>query len=404
MKRQNRTRPTAVILFALGLALVASACSDNSTGPAPTTGTPPGAGTSIEITDPVDPAEAASVRDKARRNADDSLMVDINEAIAIALAQQGGDLLGVKLDYDSDSLNYECVVRSGGQIYVIVIDPQTGSVIDRKAVTNAYYTTVILIRNLAVRLEEAINRVKAITSGDVVECNVENIDGSPTYIIVILDNANRYVTVYIDCKTGKERKVSDNGSDGKKHKHKRGRGHYRHGHGHGYGHHHHCHCHCGDDDGGNGGDTTNVRDSVITADSAKALATHLIDSSTAVEANLAVVNDSTASYTVKLERDSNRYEVVLDAFTGAFVSIEQTAGDMYGDFQPQAPNDTLVSLATARSAALAQLAGDVWRWRLEKDSVDNTWVYVFEILPTGQATTQHVVVDAATGAYKRTDP
>lgn len=409
MKRSNRFLTNILPGLAVMAALVFGACSDNSTGPTPPTQSdPPGSSSTIKISDPVDPSEAAAVRSNAQKHANDSFAIDIDQAIAIALAQTGGELLGVNVDYDSDAVNYEVIVRSMGRIYLVVINPQTGAVVDKDEVSNAYYTTIIVVRTITIKIKEARERARQVVNGDVVECNIEQIDGRPTYIIVIIDNSNRYVTVYVDCETGKDRKLEDDGRcDEERHKNKRGRGHYRHGKGHGYGHHYHCHCHCDDDHGGgdttNVGDSTNVRDSVITADSAKAIAQSLIDSSTATDANLDIQNDSTASYTVKVERDSNTYEVRLDAFTGALQEIEQTAGDMYGDYQPDVPHDTLVSLSTARTAALAQLAGDVWRWKLEKDSTDDQWVYVFEIMPTGGSSTQHVFVDAKTGAYKRTE-
>ena len=91
-----------------------------------------------------------------------------------------------------------------------------------------------------------------LVSGDCVEVNLEEIDGKATYVIVILTQDNRYVTLYIDADSGRERKLKDDGkcSDGDdKHKNKRGRGHYRHGNGKGYGHRWHCHCECTDDDG-----------------------------------------------------------------------------------------------------------------------------------------------------------
>lgn len=414
MKRSLQSPSILLTGLSLLTALVLGACSDNTIAPDPAGGTPPGSTATIAISDPVNPDEAASVRNNASRNSSQQIVVDIDSAIAIALGRHGGDLLGVNLDYDRESLRYECVVRRGGRVYVIVIDPQTGSVVEEKQVSNAYYTTVIVIRTITVKIKEAKDRARQVANGDVVECNIEQIDGRPTYIIIVLDGSNRYVTVYIDCETGRERKLKNDGrcdnedgdddDDDRKKEKKRGRGHYRHGNGHGYGHHYHCHCDCPDDDDNGGGDSTNVRDSVISVDSAKAIATGLIDSSTATEANLHVVDDSTATYTVKLERDSNRFTVTLDAFTGGFMEIEQTAGDMdSSDYQPTVPNDTLVALSIARTAALAQVAGEIWSWKLRKDSVDDAWVYVFTILEPGATDTKKVVIDAKTGAFKRID-
>lgn len=410
MKRLTRSWSAILSCLALFTALALAACSDNSTGPSSNPNDPPGASSTIRISDPVDPAEAASVRSNAQKNAGDTLAIDIDSAIAIALAESGGQLLGVNLDYDRDDLNYEVIVRSMGRVYVIVVDPQTGRVEKKEEVENAYYTTVVIVRTIVIKVKEARERARHVArGGDVVECNIEQIDGRPTYVVIIIDNSNRYVTIYIDCETGKERKLDDDGKcSEEKHKNKKGRGHYRHGKGHGYGHHYHCHCDCdNDDDKGddttNVGDSTGVRDSVISADSAKSIAQSLIDSSTAIDAILDVENDSTASYTVKLERDSNTYEVRLNAVTGEFQGIEQEAGNMNGEYQPPPPLDSLVSLSTARTAALAQLAGDVWRWKLEKDSTDGEWVYIFEIMPTGGSATQKILVDAKTGVYKRTE-
>jgi uncharacterized membrane protein YkoI len=388
-------------------------CSDNSTGPAPTDQNPPGSNASVEISDPVSQAEADSVRDNVRRNASDTLVITLDDAIIRALAQAiGAELLGVHLDYDRDELNYECVVRQNGRVYVVVIDPKNGNVKKKEELNDTayHYPGVIVVRPIKVKVKDAQRRARELSDGDVVECNIENYDGQPTYVVVILTRENRYVTVYIDAETGKEKKVKDDGAcedtdhDGKR---KKGRGHYRHGRGHGYGHRHHCHCECQDDDGDGhgGGDTTQVRDSVITKDSANTIVRGMFtDSMQIVEAKLETKNDSTAFYNYKLQRDSNHYELVLNAFTGGFVSIKQTAGNADStEFIPAVKGDTLVKLSVARTAAIAQLAGAVQTWKLEYDAADAKWVYTFEIKPaTGD--NKQVVVDAKTGLFIRIKP
>lgn len=400
-------------LGALGVATLLTVlvgCSDNSTGPAPTDQNPPGTNASVVISDPVSQAEADSVRDNVQQNSRDTIIIQIDDAIIRALSQMAGaEVLGIHLDYDrEDDADYECVVRQNGRVYVVVIDPRTGNVEKKEELNDTayHYPGVIVVRPIKVKVKDAQRRAREISDGDVVECNVENVDGEPTYIVVILTRDNRYVTVYIDGETGKEKKVkNDGGCDDEKKKKKKGRGHYRHGRGHGYGHRHHCHCECDDDGNGGGGDTTEVRDSVITQDSARTIVRGMFtDSMTVLETKLETVNDSTAFYNFKLQRDSARYELVLNAYTGGFVSIKQTAGNADStEFVPSVKGDTLVKLSVARAAAIAQLAGAVQTWKLEYDAAEAKWVYTFEIKPA-VGDNKQVVVDAKTGLFIRIKP
>lgn len=398
----------------LSLFAVLAGCSDNATGPTANDNTPPGSTGTVEVSDPVSANEAEAVRVNLLRHSQDTIIITIDQVIQAALQNGGGELMGVNLDYDNDSLNYECVVRSGGKVYLVVIDPKTGQVKKKEEIQNYYYTTVIVLRQISVNAKDAKDRAKKISDGDVVECNLENIDDDPTYVVVILTRDNRYVTCYIDAKTGKEKKLKNDGKcDGSAQDNKRGRGHYRHGNGHGYGHLYHCHCNCNNGDT-TGHDTTGVHDStgvdstkipagVITVDSARYVAGHVIDSTTVsdVKLRLGPANDSTAFYDAKLQRDSNRYEVTLDAFTGSVISIKQTAGDFKnGDYSPQVKGDSLVKLSVARTAAIAQLAGDVTAWKLEYDKTEAKWIYTFDIKTAANGTKQ-VMVDAKTGLFIR---
>lgn len=394
-----------LVACTLSIFTVLASCGDNSTGPAPTDGNPPGTNATVEVSDPVPAQEAAEVRSNAQRNANDTLVVSMDEVIAIALQQAGGgELMGVTLDYDTEELNYECVVRQGGKVYVVVIDPQTGTVKSKDTTESYYYPQIIVIRPIVVKVKEAKEKAKKYSNGDVVECKLENVEGRPTYIIVIINQENRYVTVYIDAEDGKERKLKNEGrcedddNDGKK-KHKRGKGHYRHGKGKGYGHHHHCRCECDDDDDD---DSTKVPAGIISVDSVRTITNAMLDSVTINEVKLQVKNDSTASYDVKVTRDSNRYEISYNAFNGSFMSIKQTHGDFSdsSDFQPAVPGDTLVKLSVARTAAKAQVAGDVTAWKLEYDATEAKWIYTFEIKPSN-GPKKEVLVDAKTGTFIR---
>ncbi|MEO5928534.1 MAG: PepSY domain-containing protein [Candidatus Kapaibacterium sp.] len=394
---------------ALGLlslfALVAG-CADNATGPNATTNNPPGTSGTVEVSDPVTSQEANAVRANVQRNSQDTIVISIDQIIQMLISQSGGnsEILGVNLDYDADQLNYECAVRSGGKVYLIVIDPKTGTVKSKQEITNYYYPSIIVIRNITIKTKEAKEKGKKIADGDVVECNLENVDSTPTYVIIILTKDNHYVTIYIDAQTGQQRTVKEDEKckgedlgDGK-HKNKNGRGHYRHGNGHGYGHGFHCHCDC--DDNGNT-DSTKVPPGVISVDSAKSISGHIIDSAVVSTPVIHVTNDSTATYTVNLTRDSNKYEVTLDAFKGSLVQIKQTAGKFDStDYTPSVKGDTLVKLSVARTAALAQVPGTIQSWSLEYDKTDAKWEYTFDI-KTAAGDTKHVVVDAKTGLFMK---
>lgn len=393
---------SAAVFSIFSLCMVLAGCSENNTGPAPTDGNPPGTNATIDVSDPVSAQEAADVRSNSERNERDSLIIPIDQAITIAIQQAGGgELYGVTLDYDSDELNYECVVRQGNKVYLIVVDPQDGSVKKKEEISNHYYRKVIIIRPIVIKIKEAKEKAKRFSSnGNVVECNLENIDDRPTYIVVILTRENRYLTVYIDAEDGKERKLKNDGtcdddSSGSK-KHKKGRGHYRHGKGKGYGHHYHCHCKCDDDN-----DTTKTPAGIISVDSVRTIVGGTMDSLTVNEVKLRVENDSTARYEVKATRDSNQYEIHYDAFTGSFISIKQTAGNLAtAEFQPKVQNDTLVAFSVARTAATAQVAGSVTMWSLEYNKTDARWIYTIEIQPATGGKKQ-VLVDAKTGTFIR---
>ncbi|HVK39244.1 MAG TPA: PepSY domain-containing protein [Candidatus Kapabacteria bacterium] len=397
---------------------VLTGCSDNAASPLPPDTDPLGNNATIQTSDPVSPQEANDVRNNVRKNADDSIAVQPDEAAETARKEYpNAEVYSVNLDYDRDSVNYECIVKSGGKYYVVVIDPQTGEVIDKDEVDEdkVAYITVIIIRPQTVKVKDAKERAKKVVNGDCVEINLEEVDGRTTYVIVILTQDNRYVTVYIDAESGRERKLKDDGKcseddddddDGDKHKNKRGRGHYRHGNGKGYGHKYHCHCECTDDDGQEIPDSLNV----IKIDSARSIVRTMVDSTTISNVKLVTQDTANVYYDVTFNRDSSVYLVRLDAKTGRFISATQTGGRFDStsyEFRPpvvsdSSGTDTLVALSVARTAATAQVIGPVIGWKLEFDTTENKWVYTFTIRETATNTEKKVLVDAVTGVYIRT--
>ena len=127
-----------------------------------------------------------------------------------------------------------------------------------------------------------------------------------------------------------------------------------------------------------------------------------VDSTAVGEITLNVADDSTATYATVVENGEDRYEVTLDAETGALISVKQTAGDFEnGEFTPPTTADgkTLVPLSTARTAALLQLTGTMKSWTLERNETEARWVYLFEIEDTSTSTVKTVRVDAETGLF-----
>ena len=421
MQYISQFRSLGVFAFILMLtASLVTGCSDNTTDPASPDIDPLAADASAEVGDTVTRAEADSVRTNVQRNQADTNIVGVDSCISTVQAENPGcEVLGVNMDYDSDTLTYQVIIRENGKTYVVTCDPKTGKTKEKKEVDNAYYTETIVITRVihVIHVNEARERSRQYVRGEVVEVNLENIDARPTYVIVILTRDNRYVTIYVDAENGSGRRVSetgdcasvgdndDNGHGQKKKKH--GRGHYRHGNGHGYGHRYHCHCSCQDNGGSTGGDSTLIR-RAISADSAKALVRTYVDSATVTETRLNVLNDSTLSYTIKLRRDSSTYEVKLNAITGVFTEAKQTGGNMdSSEFRPPVIRrdsvtvDSLVMLSVARTAAVTQFPGSVKSWTLQYDTTEAKWIYTFEIQPaTGDK--KKVLVDAKTGAYIRT--
>lgn len=209
--------------------------------------------------DPVSDEEAGEVRANAWKNQTVRLVVQPADIIPfLQRLFDNVEILGINLDYDRSDLRYECVIREGKKLFLVVIDPEDGAVVEKREIdesTATYTTTITVITNISITVNQACERGRGVAPGDVVEANLELVDGKATYIIVILTSENRYITLFIDAKSGKEKKLKgckekklkddECDDDDHHHKHKKGRGHYRHGKGKGYGHyHHHHHCHC----------------------------------------------------------------------------------------------------------------------------------------------------------------
>lgn len=387
-------------------------CSDNAASPLPPDTDPLGNNATVETSDPVSPQEANEVRTNAQKHANDSIVVQPNDAATTARSEYPGcDVMSVNLDYDRDTLYYEVIVRSNGKYYIVKIDPQSGDVIEKSELDadKVKIINVIIIRQTTVKVKEAKDRATKVIKGDCIEVNLEEIDGRQTYVIIILTSDNRYVTVYVDGETGRERKLNesttcdqkdsdkDSDSDGPGRKDKKGRGHYRHGQGKGYGHKYHCHCECTDDD------NKGIPDSLLTIDSAKAITRTMIDSVTFEKVQLSVL-DTTSVYDLTLSRDSNTYVLRLNAKTGALVEASQTGGNFdSSEFRPRVTGDTLVALSVARTAAIAQVIGTIQGWKLSYSIPDAKWIYVFTIKETSSSSVKKVVVDAKTGVYMRTE-
>lgn len=365
-------------------------------------------------TEPIDAQEASEVRANVRKNQSDTIVVEPNDVVVVVRNRYpNAEVLGVKLDYDRDDLNYEVVIRREGKVYVIVVNRQTGEIEEEKEIEEYFYpTTITIINNVTVKVKDACNTARTTAAGDVVEVTLEEIDGEATYIIIILTQHNTYVTVYVDAKSGKKKKLKDEKCkkhDHKHHKHdhkhkKKGRGHhYRHGHGHGYGHYYHCDCECDDD----GGQTLVDSIEIISADSARGIIAANFATDTAnvsvPTAEARIENgDTIANYDAVVEIDSNRYEVRLNARTGQLVEVTQTAGDFEnGEYAPPTVDSslTLVTLTVARTAALVQVPGTVKGWSLAYDQTAAVWLYTFGIKESGATTEKTVRVNAATGIY-----
>lgn len=423
---QSRGIPAIMSALCAVVVTVLTGCSESSTGPLNPAGNAFGVNATVVAGDPVSADEAAAVRANVQQNADDTVAVQADEVIRIAVREMpDAEVLEIRLDYDRDELNYECVVRSGGRVYVIVISPKDGTVKEKKEVREYYYTGTITIDVNVVPVRRACDRAREIVDGDVVEANLEQVEGEPVYIIIILTRENRYVTFYIDARTGKEKKLknenrcrgandssmvdtANGGADSvhshdceDRHKNKRGRGHYRHGKGKGYGHYFHCRCNCDcdDDDGENGGDSLQV----ITKDSARVVVQGMFAETAAVgDITLNRTNDSTAYYETVVEDGDNRYEVTLNARTGALVEVTQTRGDFEnGDYEPPTVDEgkALVAFSVARTAALAQLAGTIQSWTLARNESENRWVYTLMIEDSTTTTVKTLRVDAETGLF-----
>ncbi|KXK51986.1 MAG: PepSY domain-containing protein [Chlorobi bacterium] len=413
-----RTR-SGLMIIAIALTALLASCSDPATSPDSISTS--GYDGTVATSDPVSKAEADSVRANADRFWADSTLFTIDQVIQIIRARyHNAEILGINLNTDQDQRVYEVVIRTGGQVIVVVINNNSGHVTATEPITNYYYPASIVITQPCVDIRIIRHKLKVQFDGEVVECNMQEIENRATYVIVIITREHRYVTIYIDAHTGKPCKVDDDDDDDDdnghdcdnhdgKHKHKKGRGHYRHGKGHGYGHHYHHHCDCDhdDDDDDHGhdsdscqSDSTAVGVAIITRDSAQTIAAGMFDSAQVTTTHLRVQSDSVIWYTVSMKRDSNTYKLTIDARTGMLVAVEQESGDFNsGEFTPTHTDPALIPLSQARAAALANTPGNVTDWTLEQES--GKWVYAFAIAPTNGGPATHVVVDAQSGQIVR---
>lgn len=440
MNVQSSMRYVTIPLVLYVFMMVAfTGCTDSTTSPSmPDNGNNFGVNATVVVSEEIPASEASDVRANVKENAGDTIVVQSKEVMEIILRLfADAEVLGLNLDYDSEELNYECVVRSGGRVYVVVIDPKTGDVKEQKEVEEYSYTGTLIINVNVVEVREVCERAREMVDGDVVEANLEQVEGEPTYIIIILTRENRYVTIYIDATTGKEKKLKDkepcekddNQSDSTQsdstrsdstnagdcscvhhhhgkhkhdHKHRHGHGHYRHGKGKGYGHYYHHHCDCDCDDGGDDGGQNSDSLQVITKDSARVILGGMFGDSAAIgELELEVEDSTAAYYQTVVERGDERYEITLDAKTGGFVLVTQTRGDFEnGEYEPPTVEGTsLVMLSVARAAALAELEGTIQSWTLERNKTDGRWVYTFTVEESASATIKRVRVDAETGLF-----
>jgi len=203
----------------------------------------------VVYTDPVSTSEADSVRAMIQQHESDTNLIPTSQAADTAqMAYPGGSIVGINLNYDSDTLVYECVVRQDKKYYIVIINPLTGRIVRTGTTDSAYYAEIVVPRMLVIDIRSILRQVRGLLPRAVtVECNVEQIENRPTYVVIMLDRDNRYAILFIDAQTGKERRLEFNGlCRDDRHKDKKGRGHYRHGRGRGYGHYYHCHCDCDD--------------------------------------------------------------------------------------------------------------------------------------------------------------
>lgn len=206
---------------------------------------------SVLYSEPIATIEADSVRGAVGRTSQDTNIIATSQAAQTAQAEYpGSDMLGINLNYDTeDSLVYECVVRHEARYYVVVINPYTGTVVRSTQTDSAYYNEIIVPHLIVFDVRAIIRQIRTLMPNAMtVECNMEQIENRPTYVVIMLTGDNRYAILFIDAQTGKERRLTFDGycNDDDKHKNKKGKGHYRHGKGHGYGHYYHCNCDCDD--------------------------------------------------------------------------------------------------------------------------------------------------------------
>ncbi len=120
-----------------------------------------------------------------------------NAAIAATMATTG-EIIEIELEMDEAKAVWEVdIVNETNQVVTVEIDGQTGKVLS----TNTDDDEVTPLAN-AVNLSQAVNIVKAIEQGLIVEAELENEDGLLMWELETIGTSNEETKIRINAETG----------------------------------------------------------------------------------------------------------------------------------------------------------------------------------------------------------
>lgn len=136
--------------------------------------------------------------DSARYNEINSVEFDMENAATAAIEASTGEVIEIELEMDDATPVWEVdIVNEANQLVTVEIDGQTGKVLSTSWDDDAVEPLIN-----AVSLSQAINIVKAVEQGAIVEAELENEDGNLIWEIESIGTSNHQTKFRVDAETG----------------------------------------------------------------------------------------------------------------------------------------------------------------------------------------------------------
>jgi len=127
-----------------------------------------------------------------------NLGIDLELAVATALAEQPGDVIEVELEIERQRPIWEVeIVDKSNQVFEIEIDGITGEIVE----TERDNDTAPVMTNVA-GLKSVIETVRTIEDGALIEIELENEDGTPYWKVTAISENSKKTKYRVNGTTG----------------------------------------------------------------------------------------------------------------------------------------------------------------------------------------------------------